>query len=419
MERAVRNDRMVALMLLNVNKFKEVNDALGYEAGDSILVQTAASVRSCLRESDTIARWGGDEFVVILEDVSLESDAQAVAEKILNKFAMPLAVNGRECFVTLSVGIAMSPGVNSDVDALLKRADIAMMRAKSWGDNIVQVYSADASLPPSERLALKNGLREALGAGQLFLEYQPQVELATQRVVGVEALIRWQHPVYGRVEPSRFVPLAEETGMIVPIGEWVLRTACEQNQAWRAAGLPPIKTAVNLSARQLKQPDLVPRILKIIEETGIEPRCLDLEITEGILIDNLELNQSTMTELRAAGVQISIDDFGTGYSSLNYLSELPADILKMDGSFIRRLGQPGDRGRSYAIAESIIDMAHRLQLKVIAEAVETAEQLADLRRMECDEAQGWFFNKSLHPHQITVLLERQGVDAPAPLTMAV
>jgi EAL domain-containing protein (putative c-di-GMP-specific phosphodiesterase class I) len=309
--------------------------------------------------------------------------------------------------------------VNCDVDALLKRADIAMMRAKSWGDNIVQVYSADASLPPSERLALKNGLREALGAGQLFLEYQPQVELATQRVVGVEALIRWQHPVYGRVEPSRFIPLAEETGMIVPIGEWVLRTACEQNQAWRAAGLPPIKTAVNLSARQLKQPDLVQRILKIIEETGIEPRCLDLEITEGILIDNLELNQGTMTELRAAGVQISIDDFGTGYSSLNYLSELPADILKLDGSFIRRLGQPGDRGRSYAIAESIIDMAHRLQLKVIAEAVETAEQLADLRRMECDEAQGWFFNKSLHPHQITVLLERQVVDAPAQLTVAV
>jgi diguanylate cyclase (GGDEF)-like protein len=419
MERAVRNDRMVALMLLNVNKFKEVNDALGYEAGDSILVQTAASVRACLRESDTIARWGGDEFVVILEDVTLESDAQAVAEKILNKFAMPLAVKGRECFVTLSVGIAMSPGVNCDVDALLKRADIAMMRAKSWGDNIVQVYSADASLPPSERLALKNGLREALGAGQLFLEYQPQVELATQRVVGVEALIRWQHPVYGRVEPSRFIPLAEETGMIVPIGEWVLRTACEQNQAWRAAGLPPIKTAVNLSARQLKQPDLVQRILKIIEETGIEPRCLDLEITEGILIDNLELNQCTMTELRAAGVQISIDDFGTGYSSLNYLSELPADILKMDGSFIRRLGQPGDRGRSYAIAESIIDMAHRLQLKVIAEAVETAEQLADLRRMQCDEAQGWFFNKSLHPHQITVLLERQVVDAPAQLTVAV
>jgi diguanylate cyclase (GGDEF)-like protein len=419
MERAVRNDRMVALMLLNVNKFKEVNDALGYEAGDSILVQTAATMRSCLRESDTIARWGGDEFVVILEDVSLESDAQAVAEKILNKFAMPMAVNGRECFVTLSVGIAMSPGVHADVDALLKRADIAMTRAKSWGDNIVQVYSADASLPPSERLALKNGLREALGAGQLFLEYQPQVELATQRVVGVEALIRWQHPVYGRVEPSRFIPLAEETGMIVPIGEWVLRTACAQNQAWRAAGLPAIKTAVNLSARQLKQPDLVQRILEIVEETGIEPRCLDLEITEGILIDNLELNQGTMSQLRAAGVQISIDDFGTGYSSLNYLSELPADILKMDGSFIRRLGKAGDRGRSYAIAESIIGMAHRLQLKVIAEAVETAAQLSDLQRMQCDEAQGWFFNKSLHPHQITVLLERQLAGSAQQLTTTV
>ncbi|MDB5916413.1 MAG: GGDEF-domain containing protein [Massilia sp.] len=407
MIRAIRNNRMVALMLLNVNKFKEINDALGYEAGDLILVETAAKVRSCLRDSDTIARWGGDEFIVILEDVAFDGDAQQVAEKILNQFAMPIRVKGRECFATLSIGIAMSPGTDGDIDALLKRADIAMVGAKSWGDNIVQVYSADVNVPPSERLALKQGLREALGSGQLFLEYQPQVELATQRVVGVEALIRWQHPVYGRVEPGRFIALAEETGMIVPIGEWVLRTACEQNQAWCAAGLPAIKTAVNLSARQLKQTDLVERVLAIVAETGIAPHCLDLEITEGILIDNLDLNQVMMTRLRAAGVQISIDDFGTGYSSLNYLSELPADILKMDGSFVRRLGKAEDSGRSYAIAESIIDMAHRLQLKVIAEAVETVEQLNDLRTMGCDEAQGWYFNRALPPHQITVLLQRQ------------
>jgi diguanylate cyclase (GGDEF)-like protein len=407
MERAVRHDRMVALMLLNVNKFKEVNDALGYEAGDAILIQTAASVRECLRESDTIARWSGDEFIVILEDMARESDAQQVADKILNRFATPIGPDGRECIVTLSVGIAMSLGVNCDIDALLKRADIAMMRAKSWGENVVEVYSPESSLPPSERLALKKGLRDALGAGQMFLEYQPQVELGSERVVGVEALIRWQHPVYGRVEPSRFIALAEETGMIVPIGEWVLRTACAQNQAWCAAGLPAIKTAVNLSARQLKQPDLVERVLQIVRETGIAPRCLDLEITEGILIDNLELNQGTMAQLRAAGVQISIDDFGTGYSSLNYLSELPADILKLDGSFVRRLGKPGEPGRSYVIAESIIAMAHRLHLHVIAEAVETAEQLADLHHMRCDQAQGYYFNRPLHPDKISALLERQ------------
>jgi diguanylate cyclase (GGDEF)-like protein len=411
MERAVRNESLVALMLLNVNKFKEVNEALGYEAGDAVLVQSAANVRACLRESDTIARWGGDEFVVVLEDLALESDAQNVAEKILNRFALPFSVNERDCFVTLSVGIAMFPAANCDVDGLLKRADIAMMQAKSWGENIVQLYSAEAGVAPSERLALKNGLREALGGGQLLLEYQPLVDVATQRVVGVEALLRWQHPVFGRVEPSRFIPLAEETGMIVPIGEWVLRTACLQNQAWCAAGLPAIKTAVNLSARQLKQPDLVDRVLHIVADSGIAPHCLDLEITEGILIDNFELNQVKMKQLRAAGVQISIDDFGTGYSSLNYLSELPADVLKMDGSFVRRLGKPGAPGRAFAIAESIIEMAHRLQLKVVAESVETAEQLADLVCMQCDEAQGYYFNRSLHPDQITALLARQAACA--------
>jgi EAL domain-containing protein (putative c-di-GMP-specific phosphodiesterase class I) len=272
------------------------------------------------------------------------------------------------------------------------------------------------ALPPSERLALKNGLRDALALGQLFIEYQPQVELATRRIVGVEALLRWQHPEFGRVEPSRFIPLAEETGMIVPIGEWVLRTACAQNRAWHDAGLPPVKTAVNLSARQLKMPGLVGRVLQIVAETGIAPGCLDLEITEGMLIDDLDGNRAIMTELRAAGLLVSIDDFGTGYSSLNYLSELPVDVLKLDALFVRRLGRggagagagvaPGAR-RSYAIAESIVDMAHRLQLKVIAEAVETTDQLDDLCAMQCDDAQGYLFARPLSPDQVGVMLARQ------------
>ncbi|WP_332848033.1 bifunctional diguanylate cyclase/phosphodiesterase [Massilia sp. S19_KUP03_FR1] len=406
-ERAARNQTTVALMLLNLNKFKEINDALGYEAGDAILSQSGQRIRRALRESDTIARWGGDEFIVLLEDLNQASDADQVAEKILDQFAEPFAVGARESFVTLSVGIAVFPATEGDMDFLLKCADIAMTRAKSWGDNIAQVYSSDAVMPPNERLALKNGLREALGGGQLFLEYQPQVDLATRTIVGVEALIRWQHPIYGRIEPVRFVPLAEETGMIVPIGDWVLRTACEQNRRWVAAGLPSIKMAVNLSARQLKDAGLVARVLRIVAETGIAAGDLDLELTEGILIDNLEANRGTMAALRAAGLKISIDDFGTGYSSLNYLSELPADILKMDGSFVRRLGQPLARARPYVIAESIIEMAHRLNLKVIAEAVETAEQLSDLDRMQCDEAQGYFFNRALHPDQVAVLLARQ------------
>jgi EAL domain-containing protein (putative c-di-GMP-specific phosphodiesterase class I) len=337
-----------------------------------------------------------------------------VAEKILDRFGLPLVVEqaagARECFVTLSVGVALYPAEDCDLDALLKRADIAMRSARAWGENTVQLYSSTASEPQSERLALKNGLRDALARGQLFIEYQPQVDLATRRIVGVEALLRWQHPVYGRIDPGRFIPLAEETGMIVPIGDWVLRTACAQNRAWRDAGLPGVKTAVNLSARQLRHPDIAARVMEIIEATGLPGGCLDLEITEGVLIDDLDANRQVMGALRAAGVLVSIDDFGTGYSSLNYLSELPVDILKMDGLFVRRLGA-STRARPYAIAEAIVAMAHRLELKVIAECVETAEQLADLGAMRCDTAQGYLFHRPLPAEQVGALLARQAAQA--------
>jgi diguanylate cyclase (GGDEF)-like protein len=418
MDRADRNRRLVALLLLNINKFKEVNDALGYEAGDALLVQAGAIIRQCLRDCDTVARWSGDEFVALLEDVAAEGDARQVAEKILDRFGLPLsleqAAGERDCFVTLSVGVALYPAEDCDLDALLKRADIAMRSARAWGENTVQLYSSAASEPQSERLTLKNGLRDALARGQLFLEYQPQVDLATRQIVGVEALLRWQHPVYGRIDPGRFIPLAEETGMIVPIGDWVLRTACAQNRAWRDAGLPGVKTAVNLSARQLRHPDIAARVLEIIEATGLPTGCLDLEITEGVLIDDLDANRKVMGALRAAGVLVSIDDFGTGYSSLNYLSELPVDILKMDGLFVRRLGQSA-RARPYAIAETIVAMAHRLDLKVIAECVETAEQLADLGAMRCDEAQGYLFHRPLPAEQVGALLARQAAQAAAEL----
>ncbi|THC46231.1 diguanylate cyclase [Massilia sp. Mn16-1_5] len=422
MDRADRNRRLVALLLLNINKFKEVNDALGYEAGDALLVQAGGIIRQCLRDCDTVARWSGDEFVALLEDLGGESDARQVAEKILDRFGLPLvldqAAGARECFVTLSVGVALYPAEHCDLDALLKRADIAMRSARAWGENTVQLYSSAVSEPQSERLALKNGLRDALARGQLFLEYQPQVDLATRRIVGVEALLRWQHPVYGRIDPGRFIPLAEETGMIVPIGDWVLRTACAQNRAWRDAGLPGVKTAVNLSARQLRHPDIAARVLEIVESSGLPRGCLDLEITEGVLIDDLEANRAVMASLRAAGVLVSIDDFGTGYSSLNYLSELPVDILKMDGLFVRRLGQASGkdgRARPYAIAEAIVAMAHRLELKVIAECVENAEQLGDLDAMGCDEAQGYLFHRPLPAEQVGALLARQAGQAAAML----
>ena len=410
MDRADRNRRLVALLLLNINGFKEVNDALGYEAGDALLVQAAAIVRRCLRDCDTVARWSGDEFVALLEDLGGEGDARQVAEKILDRFSLPLTVAERECFITLSVGVALYPAEDCDLDALLKRADIAMRGARAWGENTVQVHSSAACEPKSERLALKNGLRDALARGQLFLEYQPQVDLATRRIVGVEALLRWQHPVYGRIDPGRFIPLAEETGMIVPIGDWVLRTACAQNRAWRDAGLPGVKMAVNLSARQLRAPGMAGRVMEIVSGAGLPCGCLDLEITEGVLIDDLEANRKVLGELRAAGVLVSIDDFGTGYSSLNYLSELPVDILKMDGMFVRRLGA-SLRARPFAIAETIVAMAQRLELKVIAECVETAEQLADLDAMCCDEAQGYLFHRPLPADSVAALLARQAAGA--------
>ncbi|AWL06892.1 diguanylate cyclase [Massilia oculi] len=420
MDRARRNGRLVALLLLNINRFKEVNDALGYEAGDALLHQAGGAIRRCLRDCDTVARWGGDEFVALLEDLGSQADALLVADKILDRLTAPLAVAGRDCYVTLAVGIALYPAPDCDADALLKRADTAMRSAKRWGQNIVRVYAgnggggagADAaacslSLPQSERLALKNGLRDALAQGQLFIEYQPQVELRERRVIGVEALLRWQHPVYGLIDPGRFIPLAEETGMIVPIGEWMLRCACLQNRAWRAAGLPEIKTAVNLSARQLREPGLAGRMLAIVAETGMPPACLDLEITEGILIDDLAANCTALSQLRQAGVLVSIDDFGTGYSSLNYLSALPVDILKMDGLFVRRLGAASGRARAYAVADSIVAMAHRLGLSVIAESVETPEQLGDLCAMGVDAAQGYLFDRPLAPELVAALLARQ------------
>ena len=416
MDRARRNGRLVALLLLDINRFKEVNDSLGYEAGDALLNHAGGTIRGCLRDCDTVARWGGDEFVALLEDLGSQADAQLVAAKILDRFTAPLPVAGRDWHVTLAVGIALYPAPECDADALLKRAEVAMREAKGRGRNIVRLYEPGAGAAPGgdvfaqphgERLALKNGLRDALAQAQLFIEYQPQVDLRERRVIGVEALLRWQHPVYGRIDPARFIPLAEETGMIVPIGEWVLRCACLQNRAWSAAGLPEIKTAVNLSARQLREPDLAGRVLAILEETGMPPALLDLEVTEGILIEDLAANRAVVERLRRAGVLVSIDDFGTGYSSLNYLCELPVDIIKMDGLFVRRLGTAGGQARAYAVADSIVAMAHRLGLAVIAESVETTEQLGDLCAMGADAAQGYLFDRPLAPEQVALLLARQ------------
>jgi diguanylate cyclase (GGDEF)-like protein len=407
MGRAHRSSRPLALLLLNIHQFRQINEAYGVEGGDAALVHTGTLLRGALREADAVARWGGDEFIAVLEDVGGELDARQVATKILERFTAPLALGKEDqppCLITLCVGIALYPSPDTSLDALLRRVEHALARARQRGQGIE--LAGSTATRQDERRALKDGLRTVLADGQLLLEYQPQVDLATRRVVGVETLIRWQHPHYGRVEPARFIALAEETGLIVPIGDWVLRTACAQHRAWVDAGLPPIKIAVNLSARQLRDPGLASRVLHLVAQAGIAPCCLDLEITEGVLMDDLVRNRNTLAALRSAGLQVSIDDFGTGYSSLHSLSELPVDILKMDGQFVRRLGAGQDeRGvRSQAIVEAIVSIAHKLELTVIAQAVETEEQSAALTRLGCDQAQGFLFHRPLHPDAVAALL---------------
>jgi diguanylate cyclase (GGDEF)-like protein len=408
MARALRNGRLVGLMLLNVNKLKEINDAFGIEVGDAVLAQAARQVRSCLHVADTVVRWSGDQFIVILEDLGSREDAQQAAEKILDRFAFPLALGERECAVSLSIGIAMFPAPSCDMDALLGRAERAMTHARNRDGNNVQTYAFDSVPAPSERLTLKNDLRDALALDQLLLEYQPQVDLASGKLAGVEALVRWAHPQYGRLEAARFMPLAEETGLAVAIGAWVLRSACLQTVAWREAGLPPVRTAVKLSARQLAHPGMAESILATIGKTGIDPRCLLLDIDAGALAGDLSLHAIA---LRRAGVRVCIDGFGTAGAGLRHLAELPADLLKLDGGFTGRLGQPERDGRAWALAESIVHLAHRLHLSVIAEGIATAAQLADLRAMGCDAAQGDAVQRPAGAGEIAQLL-RQPLSMP-------
>jgi diguanylate cyclase (GGDEF)-like protein len=406
MARALRSSRQVALMQLNVNRFRELNEAWGVEAGDEILVQAARHVRDCLHVADTVVRLSGNEFIVILEDLKSADEARQAAQRILDRFAFPLVVAERECAVTLAIGIAVFPAPGCDMDGLLKRAEVAMTRARNWGGNNVEIYALDAAAAPGEQPMLKKELHEALAAGQLLLAYRPQVDLASGQLAGVQVSIGWAHPRHGRLEAARFMPLAEEAGLAVPIGEWALRSACLQNVAWRAAGLPAFRTTVTLSARQLAHPGMAESILAIVKETGIDQRCLDLEIARDALDGDKVLMGALLGRLRRAGVRISIAGFATGGASLHALVELPLDVLKLDRSFVARLGQPEQDESAWALAESIIHMAHRLQLSVVAEAVESAPQLADLRAMGCDVAQGDYFGPPLGADEIAQLCRR-------------
>jgi diguanylate cyclase (GGDEF)-like protein/PAS domain S-box-containing protein len=383
---AHRLGHAVALLFLDLDRFKLINDSLGHSIGDRLLRSVADRLRAAVREGDTVARLGGDEFTLLLPGITHPHDALRIADKILASVRQPFELSGRELYITASLGISVYPEDGLDPEALVKNADTAMYRAKDRGRDNCQLYARSMNDSALRRLALESSLRRAVAQEELSLHYQPIVELASGRVCGVEALARWHHPEHGAVPPSEFIPLAEATGIIVPLGNFVLRRACSQAQAWRERGHGDLTVAVNLSARHLQQPDLAAQIATILEETGLPARLLELEITETEAMQNPESIAGSLRELRNRGVRISIDDFGIGYSSLSQLKRLPIDTLKIDQSFVRDITHDPDDA---AIATTVIAMAHALKLRVVAEGVETQEQLAFLAARGCDRVQGF------------------------------
>ncbi len=408
-----RHDRLAAVLFLDLDRFKLVNDTLGHEAGDVLLKIAASRLSACVRAGDTVARLGGDEFTVVLANVAHVDDTGRVARKILDTFAAPFQIAGQELFVSPSIGITLFPFDDTDAEALLKNADAAMYHAKDSGRNTFQFFTPELNQRTVRRLGLETALRHALERGEFQLHYQPQVDLASGAITGVEALIRWQRPEIGLVSPLEFIPLAEETGLIVPIGDWVLRTACAQSRAWQQAGLPALRMSVNIAPRQFQQQDLAEVVTRILRETGLDPRWLVLEITEGTIMQDAGAAIETLRTLGALGVGLSLDDFGTGYSSLNYLKRFPLDCLKIDKSFVDDITADPDAA---AIASAIISMARSLEVQVVAEGVETRAQLEFLRAHGCDAVQGYLFSKPLSAGDCGLLLRegRRLVSAPAP-----
>ena len=404
--RVQRSEQLVALLFLDLDRFKEVNDSLGHEIGDTLLKAVATRLLEAIREGDTVARQGGDEFIILLIDLQSQDDIAAIANKLLNAFSVPFLIGNHELHIGVSIGITVCPNDGTDISVLMRNADTAMYRAKAESGNCVQFYSHEMRTRAIERVDLENALHKAIEHKQFQLLYQPQVDIGSGKVVGAEALIRWHHPKLGTLRPDEFIPLAEDTGLIIPIGEWVIRTACEQNRAWQKKGLPPLRISVNLSARQCKQEDLVETVARLLKNTGLSAHYLELELTEGIVMNNAAQFITKLRKLKKLGVKLSIDDFGTGYSSLNYLKRFPLDRLKIDQSFVRNLTSNADDS---AIVLSVIGLGHSLNLKVVAEGVETKEQLAFLTANRCDEMQGFYFNEPLSAEEFAALLVKAGI----------
>jgi diguanylate cyclase (GGDEF)-like protein/PAS domain S-box-containing protein len=401
---AQRFNEGLVVLFIDLDRFKYVNDTLGHDAGDRVLQAIAGRLKGCLREVDTLARLGGDEFGLLVEQVSDTRFVGNVARKLLKAVAEVLVVDGQEYHITASIGISTYPADGSDATTLLKNADIAMYRAKDRGKDNSQFYAAAMNAHSMARLSLETGLRHALERGEFLLHYQPKVDIASGRITGMEALVRWMRPESGLVSPADFIPLAEETGLIVPIGAWVLKTACERNRAWQLQGMPPLRVAVNLSARQFVQANLVSEVARVLDASGLAPASLELEITESMVMDNPERAIQTLRQLKSMGIALAIDDFGTGYSSLGYLKRFPIDNIKIDRSFIKDIPHSNDDA---TITRTIIDMTHNLRLKVVAEGVETAAQLDFLREHGCDEMQGYYFSRPLAEDAFLTLVQAQ------------
>jgi len=384
---ADRTGKLLAFMLLDLDRFKVINDTLGHRVGDLVLEAAAQRLLGCVRKSDTVARLGGDEFAVIDSNHTDVEGAAILAQRIMTAFTRPFTVEGFQVFSGTSAGITIYPSDTREVDRLLQNADLAMYRAKEHGGNTYQFYTPAMNTAIHERLLLENDLRRAIEHKELLLHYQPEVDLRTGDIVGVEALLRWQHPQHGLLYPGRFLPVAEESGLMVPIGEWVLKEACVQSRAWQTAGLPPLLLAVNLSARQLRQANLVTAVTGAIEQAGLAPGHLELELTE-----NAKGVTTNLDGLHGLGVKLALDDVGTGYSPLSYLKSYPIHKVKIDPSFVRDVTSDPN---SAAMTRGIIALAHSLRLSVVAEGVETAGQLEFLRRNRCDGAQGYYFSPAV------------------------
>ncbi len=404
LRRAQRHKRQVAVLFIDLDHFSLINDSLGYDVGDRLLKIVAERLTGCVPADDTVARQGEDDFVIVLSDLVESEDAAMVVQKIQLAVNRPVEIDAQELEISCSIGISIYPKDGKDVQTLLKNADAAMFRAKEQGSGTWQFFTDELNDRVVARMTMERCLRRALENDELSVHYQPQVDLAGGRMTGIEALLRWQNPELGMVSPARFIPLAEETGLIIPIGEWVVKTACRQARSWQNSGFPPLTMAVNLSPRQFWYPGLIGIITRILHDSGLEPRYLELEITEGMVMRDVESALAMLQELKGLGVQLSMDDFGTGYSNLSHLKRFPFDKLKMDISFVREVTyDPG----SAAIAKTIIAMAHNLNLRVIAEGIETEGQLSYLRAHGCDEMQGFYFSRPIPEVEMEQLL-REG-----------